>query len=218
MKLHTTPITLGSGLVEVRVLAPRVGLRFGEHIGYVCRGWIDALRYRGVSDSDKTHYLHGVVRHCRRGERDVQLAVRQGIAGLELQLAVARLASARPMPSAPSAEPGVDELANLAGADRQLWVQRVRLARASRSESSAANAGIAAAQHQVVALEAEIASLAVERDDVLGQWRECFEQRAALYTRARFGWFGARVTERPQVPEYDAVGAANHAPAVGGLL
>lgn len=201
MKIRTISHPLGTGLASVSVAAPVIDLRPAEHVVLVIRGWGDRIRNRPVLDANPTHYLYGLESQCQRAELEVRRAHAAARSNLRSKIAGHEVVIARADEETPHV-PDRSEIKDAAVADRQAWLTKLRATREQLARAKASQAALDAAMASHALLLVELDSIEDEAAEVAAMWATAYRKRAAVYTRARCGWFGRRPNETPTIPEF----------------
>jgi len=211
MKVRIEQLHISTSMGTIAVPAPCPGPGHGERVLLSWRGVIDRIRYRGVGDTELPYVLHELAELLRHWENRGVVAVEAMASTLSRELV--QLPDAG-QPESARTEPAQQELAQLKGRDRLEWARSARAARAHNSAVNGRNAKKKADADRRRLLEEDMRRLAVESEQLRAEWEKAFAQRAAIYARARHGFFGRHPGASPALPPYrHAAGLAGAAPA-----
>ena len=195
-------VTVACSLASTSIPIPRIEIGWWEGICLTCRGYVDRLGNRHVADTTHTHTLHLLERRHRRMESEVVRKIDTLISPIAVRKAQLEVITGSRIDD-PATHPSHDQLAELHGRERFNWAAQWREATEAKKLHAAQQARAAAAKSEVATLEEERHNVLIEGDDIRLQWREAHMLRAARYTRARFGGWGAKSTPDPAVSEYN---------------
>lgn len=200
-----TMVPLGTGFVQAEVPTPRVDLRLRDRFRLRCMGWLDAIRYRRVHDSEHTHHTQTLMNHVRHYEAEVLRVGEQASAELHRRIAANEEIVARTV-EPDVALPPRDGLADLPLGERTSWAKEHRATTATNARRAAERARVRAATAELAQLHTELKTLEDAVAAVRRSWMIAFEKRGSTYTRARHSlFFGRRPEGAPQVPAYRPV-------------
>jgi hypothetical protein len=163
-------------------------------------GLFDRVRTRNVFDDRRTHFLIALEERAQGFE----VAVLEWISAQELRLdkeiTAARALGAWELPEPVTAP--VPLLPNATEKERALWATAARKHDRFKAACTAQRLQKDRSGPAVKALMQERDSLPTLRDICFAGCQQWFDERAALYNRARTGWFGLAKTKEHKIPQF----------------
>lgn len=184
---------------------PTQHVGFWERVRIRCAGLRDRLRTRQVSDDKVTHYLISLQERAQAHQVEILKWVSAEDARLAVAIAEQQVVVDRALPENPQTDAGPS-----VSRDKK---ERARWASSAREQVRAVSRARAAREQRDRALS-EIASLKQNREELpellkvsflsCQQW---FEERAAIYNRARTGCFGLPKSAEHRIPQFQHIEA-----------
>jgi hypothetical protein len=164
-------------------------------------GLRDRLRCREVADDGHTHYTRVLLVEAHLGQANVDKWSQEVMAEFDARVAnLEDLVAQPPALPSPQTTPTAAVLQTLSGPDRRRWAEEYRL-HESRSRLARQQAEVRARQRRELSdLRKQRAMTAASAAAALVLWQRDYERRAAVYTRARTGALGLKVTKSGLVP------------------
>lgn len=166
-------------------------------------GIFDRLRTRTVTDDKMTHYLIAlreraqgfqveVLKWVSAEETRLEAAIAEHKMLVEQELPDARQAADEPSPSSTKRE-------------RAEWASSARVRDQAEADRKAKRQEKAQSEIAIVALMKKREGLTEQRDLHFAACQQWFDERAALYNRARTGLFGLRKMPEHNIPVFDHI-------------
>ena len=183
---------------------------FWERFRIRWAGWRDRPRTRRITDDQLTHYLI----HLQERAQGFQVEVLQWVSTEDLRLEAAIAAHQDSLeqragePAKAAATPGPQATPR----QRAEWATSQRNKDRADAERDAHRKRQAQTKAAIGSLKKEREGLAEQRDLHFAACRQWFDQRAALYNRARTGWFGLPKTSQHKIPAFEPISFTDSKP------